>query len=733
MERKHRGLLTALLSGTSSLVLITGAHAAALTGQTPANALEEVVVTAQRREERTQDVPVAINTVSAETAAKLGATGTESLTVMAPGLDFSRQAVSGGVPFIRGVGTPSATLGGESPVAIYVDDVYIGTPSANTFSFNNIEQISVLKGPQGTLFGRNATGGVIQVTTRNPSATPTMDASVGYANYQTYTGKFYGSVPLTEQLGANIAVYGHKQDKGWGTDLTTGGPTYTGWDWGVRGKLLWQPSDKTSVLLAADYLKLNTSQGLFDEVLPGYVSTGGGVFVGRYNSVGSPNDFAVQQHYGVSLKVEHEMPWARLVSISAERRTLGGPGSFDLDSSAPVIASTLSKSVVTMKSQELQLQSVGKSRLSWIVGAFYWDANSTYKPLTSNGTTKVFSNEHLKSYAAFVDGSYNLTDATKLALGVRYTEDHYLMNGTLVTPALTSVFPQRTLDIPKITYRAVLDHHFTDDIMAYASYSRGFKSGGFNMATLGSLAAPTPSVQPEILDAVEGGVKSEFLDRRLQVNVSAFHYDYKNLQVTTIVNGLPVVVNAAAAKIKGLDVDLTAVVTEHLRLRAGFALLDGHYSSFPVGPYLLPRHNVGGVETSSCATLTEGPGPRTGGNLTCAANLTGNTTIRTPKFTGTLGFDYTIDSDVGPFVVAATLYRNSGFKWEPDNQISQPAYTLLNSSVAWTTKSGRYSVRVWGMNLLNQYYYSYAAEGGFRFASSAAAPRTFGITLGAHY
>jgi iron complex outermembrane receptor protein len=738
--RKHRTVAAFLLCGASSFVLASGAcaqsvsaaptTAAARSGQT----VEEIVVTAQRRAERTQDVPVTVNTASAATAQLLGATGTESLTVAAPGIDFSRQATSGGVPYVRGVGTQSASNGQESAVAVYIDDVYIASPSATTFSFNNIDQISVLKGPQGTLFGRNASGGVIQIKTRDPSATPTMDAAATYANYQTYGATFYGSTPLGNNLAGNLAAYGHKQDGGWGRDLTTNTANFIGWDWGVRGKLEWKPTEGTDVLLSADYMSLRTSYGLEGTIFPGYVSLGGGTYVGPYNSLNSPVDYAYEQHYGFSLKAQQELGWAKIVSITAWRRSHTGPTSFDLDSSAPtVIISNVKSSGNNTFSQELQLQSSNQSRLSWILGGYYFVSDAITNPLTTNVVSNVYAVAHLQSYATFADGTFKFSDATRLSLGLRYTHDTYTLNArTDVAGASIVVFPQRQTTLPKVTYRAVLDHHFTDDVMAYASYSRGFKSGGFN-TSLGTVANPSPVLQPEVLDAAEVGLKSEFLEHRLQVNMSAFDYKYTNMQVTTIVNGLPTSYNAAAAKIRGFEFDSTAVLTPHLHLRAGFSVLDGEYSSFPSGPFLLPRHTVGSVETSSCATLTEGTGPRTGGNLSCFANLAGNTTIRTPKFTGTLSADYTINSNMGDWVLAATLYHNSGFFWEPDNQTRQPSYNLVNSSVTWTAPSGRYDVRVWGKNLLNEYYFSYAAETTSRFYQSGAGPRTYGVTVGVHF
>ena len=212
--------------------------------------LEEVVVTANKRRENLQEVPIAVTAITAQTAAAVGVTDVSSLQTTVPGLQFPRIA-SGTTPALRGVGTTFGFGGQENLVALYMDDVYIASPAAATFSFNNIDQIEVLKGPQGTLFGRNALAGVINVTTRTPGASPRADISVGYANYNTLSGSFYGSTPIGDKLAADIAIMGDNQIDGWGRNLTTGKPAFTTRDLAIRSKWVYRPDDATVVTLIA--------------------------------------------------------------------------------------------------------------------------------------------------------------------------------------------------------------------------------------------------------------------------------------------------------------------------------------------------------------------------------------------------------------------------------------------------------------------------------------------------
>ncbi len=702
--------------------------------------LEEIVVTAQKREERQQNVPISITTVTAAGAERAGVTGTESLGASVPALQFSRQTGNGATPFIRGVGSTSGTIGSESPVALYVDDVYIGSPSAALQSFNNIDQIEVLKGPQGTLFGRNATGGVVSIHTRKPSQDTAIDASAGYSRFNTFDGNFYATGGITDTLAVNFAATGHDQKDGYGRDVTTGDDVYKSKYYGLRSEALWKPSSATQLLLIADYSHNNGDQGMNNTILPGYVATGGQTYPGHYKTTAVPADTNKSTQYGFSAKLDQDLGGVRLVSISAYRKNTGDY-SYDNDGSTAVIVGTLWHGHTRTYSQEVQLLSPIGSPVKWIVGAIYYDENAAYDPLrffgasqaANGGFTLLHSVQRLRSYAGFGEVSYEILPDTNITGGLRYTTDFFDEDVSQVNSAGTFInaSPQSTnSDFSKLTYRAVIDHHFTKDIMTYASYSRGFKSGGYSLSApfvgSGAAAKLAPAVSPEVLDAYEGGIKTEFFNHHLRLNLSAFKYDYSNLQVTIIGIGTSTTINAAAAKIKGIDFDFEAAPIRHLTISGGASILDSTFSNFKNGPFNVPNPAV-------CTPTPQTTGPRTGGGITCAADLTGNRTSRSPKFTGTIGATYTIPSDVGDFSLSGSLYHNSGFFWEPDNQITQPRYNLLSASVGWTSSNGRYEARLWGKNLTNSYYFTYGSESGTRFSASPDMPRTYGVTLGVHF
>ena len=760
-------LKLALWMGASVLAMSPGV-AAAQTGNVsqgsvapqadaqPQSGVEDIIVTAQRRNERQQDVPIAITTITAEAASSQGVSGTESLGIAVPSLQFSRQTGNGGTPFIRGVGSTQAAAGSEAPVAVYIDDVYIGAPNATLLQFNNIESTEVLKGPQGTLFGRNATGGVVHIHTKRPSQTFGVTATVGGGSYDTYFGNVYMTGPVTDKLAVSFAAAGQKQADGYGFNLLTGDDTLKGWNYGYRAQLAWDPGSATSVLLSADYSLSKSDVGMSVVVAPGTVGLGGGTFrdrFGTYDTVNNPfdrADFSRNEVYGVSGRLQHDFGGVSLVSVTAYREA---KQIYQLDSDAvPAILPVLlevnqSRPTTTTFSQEVQLLSGPDGPFKWIVGGFYYRSKSGYDPLVFRGSIPpagpqggalfIEDTQTLNSYSGFGEASYEFLPAATLTLGLRYTSDQFdnkvaLFRADGVTPVNfnnpaipTGRFTQDD-NFSKLTYRAIADYKVTPDILLYASYSRGFKSGGYNLSSptvvIAGVRQPAPAVSPEVLDAYEIGLKSDLFERQVRVNLAAYHYDYSNLQVTSLQNGASITVNAATARIRGVDVDLNYVPNRSINLGAAFSFLDAKFTKFPSGPINVPN-------PASCTPIPRTTGPLTGGNTSCFGDLGGNRTTRAPKFTMTLTGTYTLPTDIGEFSLNTTLYHNSGFFWEPDNRFAQPTYDLLNATLAWTSPDETYQIRVYGRNLLNKYYYSYFSESSRGDSGSPEMPRNYGAAL----
>lgn len=733
-----RNFRTALLIGASTVGILGSASAAlAADAAEASNAsgpvqVEEVIVTAQHRAENLQSVPIAVTAVSASSAEKLGVVNSKDLSNAIPGLQLQQQ-VNGAVPFLRGVGSTTGAVGNEASVATYVDDVYVSSIVGTLFQFNNVDSIAVLKGPQGTLFGRNATGGVIQVRTRDPSTSgPSADMSVGYANYNTWSGSFYGNVAISDNLAANIALFADDQQDGWGKDLITGEKTFTRKDFGVRAKILWTPTTDTRVLLSADYNDTHNEDGMGFHVIQGSLGVGGTPYAGFYNTYDNANDFAKTKQAGASLKIEQDLHFARLVSITAYRNTRGF---IRLDQDAtpiPIVLAPIHQQDQTA-TQELRLLSPAENKIQWILGGFYFRNIAEYDPLALQGLAAapfseldIYGRQKSKSIAGFAQATVEVFADTHLTGGIRYTKDDRNIVGHnegqlggAVIP-LGPVFTQ-SVSNSEWTYRVALDHQFTPDILGYVSFNRGFKSGVYNL-----LSFSKPPVDPELLNAYEAGLKTELFDRRLRINMAGFHYDYTNIQVQEIISGATFSLNAAKATINGFDLDFTAAASRNLTISGGFSILDGHYDVFPNGPVNLPTPAV-------CTPAPHTTGAPTGGNTVCSADLSGNDTVRTPKFSGNISADYVAPTQHGDLDFALSYYYNSGFAWDPDNRVKQDSYGLLGASVGWVAPNQNWGVRFWGRNLTGTKYCSYATATSLLDSCGPAAPRTYGVTVSAHY
>jgi len=675
--------------------------------------VEEVLVTAERRAENMQSVPVSVTAVTASALEAKGIASTSDLNAVVPGLNFTT-LLGTATPRIRGVGSATSVGGNENSVSTYVDGVYIAQASAAIMSFNNIEQITVLKGPQGTLFGRNATGGLIQIVTRDPAATPGGEVRGGYGNYSTVTGSAYLTGPITEGIAADLAVYYSNQRDGFGTNLRTGREVGNGKDFAVRSKWKWEVGPDTTVRLALDYaeqignypnlrLRDNTR-----DVNGGFFP--GGPFDGN-NDV-DPRFRSFQK--GVSLDFRHDFGGVTLDSITAYRKVKFDVR-FDIDVLPTFIAASTKLEQDHQFSQEVHLLSPDTDRFKWLVGAYYFNGYSSYRPQTIESpasTRSIYSRQRADSFALFAQSTWEITDDTSLTTGFRYTwEDKKFDGFSMVRTAAGAVsFPTPVVGketAKKPTWRVALDHNFTDTVLGYISYNRGFKSGGFSPQ---QVTPPIVSFNPEVLDAVEAGIKSDWFDRRLRINAAAFYYDYKQIQLVAFINNFSTVYNAASAKVHGLDLDVTAVPVRGLTLTGGLSILDSKFGNFPG------------------ATLST-PKP-TGGNTLGVFNAKGNNLPLTPKWTANFGADYEMDVGNRKLVLSGNYYHNDGWYAESDNRLVQKPYDLFNASATlYLDADENVSVRVWGKNLSNEDYavqlYTLAQGDGINVAPG----RTFGATF----
>lgn len=680
--------------------------------------VEEIVVTAQRRSEPLQKVPIAISALSSAQLQAKNIDGILSLQAKIPSVNV--QAATQSVVFVRGIGQ----IGGfpnENSVALYVDDVYYAIGGMSLGQFNNIQQLVVLKGPQGTLFGRNATGGVMQVTTADPERDPAFDARIGFANYATISSSFYGTTGLTDNLAVNFSALYSNQMDGWGRNVVTGEGTYKKEDLSLREKFLYTPTDGTKILVSLDYSRRRSTQATFHPA-PGNINYRLGLVppgLGPYDlAEAKPNDESDFDAGGVSVKLNQELGFANLVSISAFRTISellqndlsGGPAT-------PFVqAATLKGDQYT---QEVQLLSNADSKLRWQVGTFYYHSNPSFRPLTQFGpgvtrksTLEQVGTQTNDSLAVYEQVTYPIFDGTNFTEGLRYTYDKQNLGDAHKTlySGLRTDYPEQSQSARDFTWRFALDQQLAPDIMGYVSYNRGTKSGGFN------ITSPTaPGYKPEKLDAYESGLKMQLLERRLRLNLAAYYYDYANIQVQSITSaGTTLTNNAAKARMYGLDFETEIALTKEFRLSGNLGLLNSKYASFTNAVTSTPTgQTLGGAK---------------------GYDATGNRTPFAPKSTGNITAEYTIGTNIGTFYLTGDMDYYSGATTTPSPLITLPAYTMFNASAQWTSSSGDMDVRLWGANLTDARSLSYdIVIANIGQVAIPGPPRTFGVTFTYHY
>jgi iron complex outermembrane receptor protein len=684
--------------------------------------LQEVVVTATHRAESGQDVPISITAFDSGQLAHLGLQDFQDVGQAVPGLEFTRQGNTS-IPFLRGVGTANAVAGNEPSVAVFVDDVYKPAGAASLAELTGLDHLEVDKGPQGTLFGRNATGGVIQVFTKDPSPTPALDVTADYATYNTTSGSVYANAPLAESASANVSLYGGKQNTGWGTNFATGSPVYTAYNYGGRAKLLVELGDATRFLVTSFYDKTMTQEGAAYSVAAGEKSVGGFDHVGGFYDVNLDIDaLARDLQWGVSAKVTHDFEFAQLLSISAYQAVQALNYS-DVDLGPLPLAEIPVNSSDNAITQEFRLVSPGDPNFNWEGGLFYFHDDAGFDPIVYGGSafppgTQGDTVQRTQSYSGFAQATVRVIDSTRLTLGARYTRDERRLTagGTLEGAAVTAANSPQEATFSKPTFRASVDHKLPDGTLLYVAFNTGFKSGTFNTNVFPGTPI-SPPVNPETLNAYSLGLKGEYLNHTLRFNAEGFLYKYHNIQISEVLDGTTEVLNAAAATIKGVDLDLTAAPVRNLTATASLELLNGKYDRYPNALFYVYNPAGGQIATSQ--------------------DLSGYKTVQTPPVSFNLSLNYT-ESALFGFLDYTLAYQLGGnFYFDPDNGRGQPnsdfdrqpTTNIVNASVKWTSENARYGVKLWVKNALGQKYYSDRTEQAFGALTSPAAPRTAGLQL----
>jgi iron complex outermembrane receptor protein len=701
-------------------------------GESTGPQVSEIVVTAQKRSENIQKVPLAVTAFSSEALQTRAITNVTEIATLTPGLSLNPNA-GAILPILRGIGNPSNAVGNESSVAVYVDGVYYSRLPAGFFSLDNIERVEVLKGPQGTLFGRNSSGGVIQLVTSDPSSTTKVKGRIGYGSFNTLQGGLYATTGLAENLSVDVAVSGVKQKDGWGKNLATGKRVGYQDNFTARSKLLWEPSSDTRVLLSAFYAYSLDSQlgNTYPGTIAGYLSP---PFDARTNAgfYNTNQDVDSSQKYngaGGSLRIEQSFGAVRFTSTTGYLN-VKEHGIVDLDYGPRPDARADFFGKTEQFTQEFQIGNRDPQPLTWIVGLFYYNTLSSYHPLRFQGPAFIpgdvlgdgtlnavdyDARQRAKSYAGYAQLTYEVAPGLKVTGGARYSADRMsgsgsgeltLGGGAMVLPIAPLI--KDTDKTNKASFKAAVDYEVASDVLLYATFSSGYKSANYNL-----LPFSPPATKPESIEAYELGFKATLLDRRLRINGAVFQYDVKNPQVQLLVNNAIAFSNAGKARVRGAEIEGELAVIDGLSVNFAASYLDPKYTAYADAP-----------------AYTQNAAPPYGA-LLGTTDASGNRLPQAAKFTSTVGASYKFSSDAGEWVIGADWYHNSGFFWQPDNILSQPAYDRINAQVRFAPSEAFY-VTAWVKNLADEkiatFQGSQAGPSGFPYIP--APPRTYGVTLG---
>lgn len=701
--------------------------------------LEEVVVTAEKRREGIQNIPIAITAVEGATLDKAGVTAVGDLVQLAPSLQFGTRSTNVFIA-MRGIGQAGQDIGSQSGVTVSLD----GVPLLNQFmmnpSFLDVERVEVLRGPQGTIQGRNATGGAINIS----SLAPTDEFGVGLeltaGNYSRYGLKGYLNVPFSDKVTSRLSVHTERAD-GW---MKNGFLGTRNDDTNVdraRAQLLIKPSDRSSIRALVDYTR-DRSDPSFAMVLgraladvptvpelPNYPYPQNDVD-GLTFYINQPNHRDLEDLRATVIGTFQFGETAAFTSTTGYIKNDIELTDIDVDATpAPVSDFPLIGIHNEQFTQEFTLTTDLGSRADLVAGLFYMKGDSS-EPLYLNFTPITnylvyLPVEKLDSYAAYSQFRYRLTDKLRATIGGRYTSDKksYEMDATVLT-FHTVLADEDTWDA--FTPRVVLDYAPSDDSLIYASASKGFKSGGFN--TLGDITLPVDTFEPERVWNYEVGAKAMMFERRLRMGLTLFYANYSNLQATVFrVNPdtqvrFPRIENSATAQIKGVEYEIEATPVAGLTLRGAFTRLDAKYGKFCNNDPLHPA-----VPTDpDCANLGLPPG---------AINLEGNTLAQAPEWQFNVAAGYTF-----PVSERLEMTTRVDYKWQSKVQFdfynnpqnTQDSYGLFNASIGLGSSSKRWALTAWTRNAFDERYVAQAvtASGANPARSgSLGAPRMYGITL----
>lgn len=744
MEKKKA---THILSMSAAAVMLSTVPSAVY-----AQALDEIIVTAERKATNLQDTPIAVTAISSDEIERSDIAEPISLSFRVPGFSFSPFSAGQAIFSLRGISSNDDGAGTENSAVVFLDDVYFGRVSNAAFNFFDVERIEVLRGPQGTQFGRNAIGGAINITSKKPnleSFESKVNANLG--KYGRVNLGAYVTGPLADNLAFKISALSRRSD-GYVKNVRTGGEINDEDALNLRGQLLWASGDTEVILTASMQDEDNGDMGRIPyrtASVRGFYEATGANEKGLW-AAPAQEGFSERENDLYSVKVDHDLSnGANLVSVTAYYET---QADWEMDSvgvpQVNVVDEIHDKSEVF--TQEFRYSQQISDNLDVLLGVFYLDEETDRSEWfriirgiddrraseDNDGVGAYRQINETKSWAVFAHTDWQITDAWSLNVGLRYTEDEKDIvsssggvknNGFIIEEefgdivAGTGVGASRswTNTSPKVS----LNWEPNDDLMAYVSWSRGYKSGGFGAAPRDEARARRIGVDPEEATNVELGLKAQLLDDTLRLNTAVFRLDYESLQFQRFGPGLiedataPLgwsndpdsfgyfdTINAGDAEVEGLEFEFTWLATRDFVLSGTYAYLDT-FGDFNFREY-----------------FTDDPGRDV--IVTRALN-------RAPENKYTLNGLYTQTLSDGSEIIwnAEYLYSDEKRGDVVDNDVVEDAYSLVNASISYVNSAGDLEIKFWGRNLTDDRYISHGYVIGPGEIGVLGEPRVYGVSI----
>lgn len=681
--------------------------------------LQEIVVTASKRVESLQDVPIAVTAYSGESIRNLAIADIEGLAVQTPSFAFSKAGGEAQI-YIRGVGTNIFGIGADPSVAVNLDGVYLGRTNMGLTQFLDIDRVEILRGPQGTLYGRNATGGAINLVSRMPTREFEGYATAGFGEFDRVEVQGAVGGPLDEQWSFRLAGR-YLKDDGYTEDLDSRGTNQLDDNdiQSYRAILQFTPSDSLTATLIGEYTEFsngNTSIVPRDNL--GLAETRGAVPTGSIHK--ERNDLATFFDWdssGVTLNVEWDLgDGVSLTSITGWKEYTSD-FLFNTDGTEIDITRSNFKYDSEQLSEELRLNAEIGDSWRLLLGAYFFDEDKkgglglVRASLVPARSFVIPSENSTYAWALFAEATVDVTEKLSLTAGVRYSDeekDDFSAFGLVFDVlGLESSGPVTPVGAPRVTSdswdaftpKFGVDYRVDDDTLVYGSVTRGFKSGGYN-----SLQPSNPPYDPEYIWAYEAGVKSQLADDRMRLNGAVFYYDYTDLQVSTFLNNLTYITNAAEATVMGAELEMLARITEQLEFGLAVSWLDSEYDTFMTAYGSTPCRPV--PPATSCVRPLR------------PYDASGNQLINAPEWKANATAQYTM-----PLGTAGSLVLFGQLSYQDDlyftqineSEVGQEAITLFDARAAWLSANGSWEVSAYGRNLTDEDYF----HNGVRFTSTS--------------